>query len=474
MELFFRPGTVIFYTLLGTLIGSMFCAIPSLHIYNLAGIVFLIWLGVRGLVPYYALAPFFMSMVVAFSFMNTIPMTFLGAFDESAGATLLPSNAMVAQGKGKDASLLTGAGTLLGAVLLIILTPFFYFIWPYIYAIVGAHLHWVLGVVIVFYIMSEWPKGAGRGLTPWKKFKDAWRNIFAGLFTFAAAAIFGLIFTTHSIIPIEVAFQNIMPVFVGMFAFPAIIQSIISEFKVPKQHDNSELNADWKDFAYGGSVGAVGGLMAAYLPAVTAGIGALFAGHATNHRALDRAKMQPAGENSELAIEYLMPEMAYRQERNFLISGGVGKIFYYVGAFLLLFVLTDMTPHGMGRGGLNFILRPAFAPEPGDYWVIASSILLSGSVAFLILCFFTQLCVKYIHRFNAVYLHYFALVVVTLIIYGMTGIPGLIVTAITTCIGMVPVFFNCRRSHCMAVLLVPIALNMAGYGDQIGQLLGLV
>ena len=474
MELLYRPSMMVIYTLLGTLLGSLFCVIPSLHIYNLAGIAFVIWLNVRTLVPYYALAPFFMSMVVAFSFMNTIPMTFLGAFDESAGATLLPSSAMVTQGKGKDAALMTGVGTLFGAFLLIIFTPFFFFIWPYIYEILGAHLHWVLGVVMVFYIMSEWPKGAGRGKSPLKKFMDAWRNLFAGLFTFGAAAVFGLIFTTQSIIPIEAAFQNIMPVFVGFFAVPSIIQSLLAEYDVPEQYDPDEINADWKDFGYGSGVGVTGGLMAAYLPAVTAGIGALFAGHATNHQALDKPKMEDPPEDSELEIDYQMPEMFYRQERNFLISGGVGKIFYYVGAFLLLFVITDMTPGGMGRGGLNFILSPAFAPEPGDYWVIASAILLSASVSFFILYLFTKITINNIHNFDATYLHYFALMLIVAIIYGMTGFPGLIITTITTCIGMVPVFYNCRRSHCMAVLLVPIALGMAGYGDLIAEILGFI
>ncbi len=474
MAILYRILTLITYTMLGTLLGSFFCVIPSLHIYNLAGVAFVIWLGVRNLIPYYALAPFFMSMVVAFSFMNTIPMTFLGAVDESAGASLLPSNAMVVQGKGKDASLLSGFGTLLGAFLLVLFTPFFFLIWPYIYTILSPHLHWILGIVMVFYLMSEWPKGAGRGTHPWEKFKDAWRNCFAGLFTFSAAAIFGLIFTTQSIIPIEAAFQNVMPVFVGFFAFPSIIQSLISEFEIPDQYDPDVLNADWKDFAYGSGVGITGGLMASYLPAVTAGIGALFAGHATNHQALDKPKMEDAPEDSECEIDYVMPEMFYRQERNFLISGGVGKIFYYVGAFLLLFVLTEMTPGGMGRGGLNFILKPAFSPEPGDYWIIISSILLSASVSFFVLYLFTKLCVKHIHKFDAKYVYYFSLVVVTTIIFGMTGWQGLIITAITTCIGLVPVFFNCRRSHCMAVLLVPIALGMAGYGNLIGELLGLI
>lgn len=469
-----QPLIVVGYVFVGVLIGAMFCAIPALHIYNVAGIAMILWLAVRDLIPYYALGPFFMSLVVAFAFINTIPMTFFGAVDESAGASLLPSTDMVVRGRGKEAALLQGAATLCGAFLLVLFTPFFFIIWPYIYEVLSAHLHWLLGVIMVFYIMSEWPKGAGRGDTPWQKFKDGWQNVFAGLATFTLAAIFGLIFTSKSIIPVEMAFQNVMPVFIGFFALPSIIQSLISEYEVPEQEDSDYLSADWVDFGYGSAVGVSGGLMAAYMPAVTAGIGALFAGHATNHQNLDRQDVNEAPEDSDLEVNVHTPEMYYRQERNFLISGGVGKIFYYVGAFLLLFVLTELTPNGMGRGGLNFILKPVFAPEPGDYWVMISSILLAGSLSYLLLELLAKISVHIVQDFPVNYLYFASLGLIFIIIFGMTGWPGILVTSVTTCIGSIPVFYNCRRSHCMAVLLVPIALGMAGYSDVITELLGLV
>ena len=60
------------------------------------------------------------------------------------------------------------------------------------------------------------------------------------------------------------------------------------------------------------------------------------------------------------------------------------------------------------------------------------------------------------------------------IVYLMGGgWIGIGISLVTTCIGMIPVFYNCRRSHCMAVLLVPITLNMAGYGDAITRFLRL-
>jgi putative membrane protein len=465
--------TIILYVILGTFAGSLLCVIPALHIYNVAGNAVVLWMGTKSLIPYYALAPFFMSLVVSFAFINTIPMTFFNTADESAGASMLPSTDMVTRGRGKDAALLTGMGTLAGAFMLILLYPFFWYIWPYLARVTGPHLHWLLGLIIVHYIMSEWPKGAGRGPTVWAKFRDAWRNVFAGLLTFTLASIFGLIFLSKPILPAANSFQNIMPVFVGFFAIPSIIQSLLSDYDPPKQYDSKYINAGWEDFSYGLLPGFIGGMLAAYLPAVTAGIGAMLAGHTTNHRNLERADFRPPKEEGTI-VDLHTPEMYYRQERLFMIAGGTIKILYYVGAFLLLFVLTELTPYGTGRGGLTFILKPVFIAEPGDFLVMASTIVLSAGLSFILLTYLASLMTKILPKLNLKFIYVMALTMVFIIIYTMGGgVIGIGVSLVTACIGMIPVFYGCRRSHAMAVLLVPITLNMAGYGDTIINLLRL-
>ena len=100
--------TIVAFCVLGTVIGGLLCLIPSLHIYNVTGIAILIYLQFRAVIPEYALVPLFMAMMVSFAFLNTIPMTFFSAADESAGATILPSMDMLKNGKGRDASLLAG------------------------------------------------------------------------------------------------------------------------------------------------------------------------------------------------------------------------------------------------------------------------------------------------------------------------------------------------------------------------------
>ena len=46
--------------------------------------------------------------------------------------------------------------------------------------------------------------------------------------------------------------------------------------------------------------------------------------------------------------------------------------------------------------------------------------------------------------------------------------------AVGTGIGFIPVLLGSRRTNCMGVLLLPIALNMVGAGDKVAMWLGLI
>lgn len=438
------------YTLLGTFVGCLFSLFPSLHIYNVAGIALIIWMYVGDSMNHLAVAPFFVAMIVAFSFINTIPMTFFGAPDESAVVTILPGTKYFMQGRGYEAAVLSGLGGLIAIALMVVLTPVYFYLLPTMDVILSAHTHWLLMLVMVYMLMSEWPKGSGIGQTRWQKFSDAWGNIWAGLFTFAASAVLGIIIISKGLIAPEMGFQNIMPVFVGLFAIPSIIQNLVSTQMVPRQHICRDLDCGVGDMAKSAFVGGIAGAISSYLPAVTAGIGSILSSHITSMG------------------------FSKRGDNLFIVGGSVGKTIYYVAAFLLLFVLTPLTPNGVGKGGLNIILRPIFTPESGDYLVILSVIVLSGCLSFLLLLPASRWTLGIVQKVSYHKLYWAALLMIMAIVAVMTGLPGLFTMIVATMIGSVPVFFHSRRSNCMAVLLVPICLNMAGYGDSIAAFFGLI
>ncbi len=59
------------------------------------------------------------------------------------------------------------------------------------------------------------------------------------------------------------------------------------------------------------------------------------------------------------------------------------------------------------------------------------------------------------------------------IVVGMTGWGGLLICAVATGIGLIPVLWGSRRMNCMGVLLLPIGLNMIGVGSTVAGWLGL-
>lgn len=442
--------TILGYTLLGTLIGAFFSFFPSLHIYNVAGIVLVLWTYVGESMDHAAVGPFFISMITAFAFINTIPMTFFGAPDESAQVTILPNTIYFMQGKGYEAAVIQGFGALIGVFLMIALTPLFFYVLPYVDVVLSAHMHWIILLVIGYLVLSEWPKGCGFGTTRVARFSEAMGNVFAGAFTWIVSGILGIIILSKSIITHEMGFQNIMPVFVGLFAIPSILQNLVSTRQVPKQHICEDIDVNANDIGKSAFVGTVAGAVCGYVPAVTAGIGSIIASHIT-------------------AMSF-----SSRGDILFILGGSITKFLYYVGAFLLIFVVTPLTPAGVGKGGLNVILRPIFTAEPGDYLMGISVILVSGCISFLLLLSLSRWVLSWIADVDYHDLYWAAFVVITALVAALTGFPGLFTMLVGTAIGCIPVFFHSRRSNCMGVLLIPICLNMAGYGDQVAALFGLL
>ena len=132
--------------------------------------------------------------------------------------------------------------------------------------------------------MAEWPKRGERGSTRWMRLWDAWKGLGAGILTFALSGLLGIILFYKSPVPTEIAFQNLLPAFIGLFALPWILENIFSGTEIPPQHIARSVDAPPGAIASGIFSGALGGLFAAFFPVVTGGVGGYLAGHATAQR----------------------------------------------------------------------------------------------------------------------------------------------------------------------------------------------
>ncbi|MFL7792246.1 MAG: tripartite tricarboxylate transporter permease [Anaerolineae bacterium] len=427
----------------GALVASVLALVPALHIYNVAGFIILAMGTLGEFVPPELLAMFFLGLITGYAMLNTIPSIFLSAPDDSTVFVVLPGQKYLLQQRGYEAVVLTGLGGLGGLAVLALLTPVASTLFPAIRAILQPHLHWILWTVIAYMLISEWPKGSDRAPAGFRRWWDGWKSLTAGLITFVLSGVLGFLLLYRSLVPVTIAYQNLLPAFIGLFAVPWILQNILSRVELPEQHIAKSVDATpWLIF-HGTFAGALGGLFAAFFPVVTGGLGGFLAGHAT----------------------------AQRDDRLFIISQGASKVVYYVGGFLLFFV----PGLHLTRGGMAWMLSSLWSSyTPQTYYLAVAAVVLSGLLSFFLLLLMMRVVIKLVGKVHYRWISLGTLAVLLVIVIGMTGWGGLLVCAVATGIGLIPVLWGSRRMNCMGVLLLPIALNMAGAGATVAGWLGLI
>jgi putative membrane protein len=436
-------GVALLVAVMGALVAAVLALVPALHIYTVAGLIVLATDRLGEVAPPELTAMFFLGMTAGYAMLNSIPSIFLAAPDDSTVFVVLPGQKYVLQRRGYEAVVLTGVGGLGGIAVLALLTPFASSLLPALRATLQPHLHWILWAVIAYMLMSEWPKGSDRAPAGWRRWWDGWKSLTAGLVTFLLAGLLGFVLLYRSLVPVTVAFQNLLPAFAGLFAVPWILQNILSRVEIPKQHIARTVDVTPWLFLRGTLAGTVGGLFAAFFPVVTGGIGGFIAGHAT----------------------------AQRDDRLFIVSQGASKVVYYVGSLLFFFV----PGLHLTRGGMAWMLSSLWSSHaPRTYYQAVAAMILSGVVSFFLLLVMARVAIKLVGRVRYRWISLGTLGVLLTIVGALTGWGGLLICAVATGIGLIPVLWGSRRVNCMGVLLLPIALNMAGVVGVIAGWMGLV
>lgn len=427
----------------GALVSSPFALLPGLHVYNTAGIIFLATMrsGVTVLPDVFAF--FALGMVTAYAMLNGVPSIFLSAPDESTLFIVLPGQRYVRESRGYEAAVLTGIGGLGGIAVLALLTPVASSVVRTLLAILRPHLHWILWAIVSFMLLSEWPKGSGRTPGRLRRLLDGWKSLMAGLVTFLLSGLLGFILLYGSLVRVDVAYQNLMPAFVGLFAMPWVVQNILSRVKLPKQRITRSVGASPWLLARGTLTGALGGLFAAFLPIVTVGIGGLIAAHAT----------------------------AQRDDRLFLVSQGASKVVGYIGSFVLLFV----PGLHLTRGGMAWMVSSVWSSYiPQIYYLAVAAVVLTGVISFFLLLIAARVMTKLVDNTSYRKISVATLAILLATVIGMTGCEGLATCVIASGIGLIPALWGSRRLNCMGVLLIPVSLEMVGAGDVIAAWLRLI
>ncbi|NPA75359.1 MAG: tripartite tricarboxylate transporter permease [Euryarchaeota archaeon] len=421
----------ILFVLIGTLIGSMLSMLPGLHVYNVIGFFLLFYFTMGLVIDPMLMVLMLIGMLVSYAFVFTISSIYFSAPDDSTMFILMPTQRYLKERKGHEAVVLIATGALVGVMAITIFVPIFMNVLGIVWDIAMPNIHWIIGAVIAYMLLSEFPKDFGRHKNALHGLKEAWKTILAGYLTFFLAGLLGVILYSKTIIPANHAFQSLMAPLIGLFATSSIILNLISKYEIPEQNIPKSVDAQPNDITHGAVAGSLGGLFAAFIPAVTAGVGGYMASHA----------------------------FAQKGDKSFLVSMGASRVVYYVGAIALFFLPTLHLRRGALAMGINLF----FTPETvGQFYLVDAGIALAGIVSFFIVLYLSKFLARVIPKINPKLLNIVVLGIIIVLVYIMTSWQGLIIMSVATAIGLVPVLFNSRRSHCLAVILVPIWLNMSG------------
>ena len=202
---------VLLSTIAGTIVSIVVGCLPAMHVYNVATLFIIFYATISktmlGSDPH-VMMPFMMGLVVGWAILNTVPTVFLGAPDESSMLMVFPTQKYLMQGRGYG-----------GVICLLAVSPLLPKMLPIVRRVVSPNIFWVLMLIIVYMVMSEFPKGGDHGDTRLARLADAWKSLSAGILTLLLAGWLGFILLRKPF-SVDVAFTNIMPAFVGLFGVP--------------------------------------------------------------------------------------------------------------------------------------------------------------------------------------------------------------------------------------------------------------
>src|SRR5258708_15847387 len=119
-------------------------------------------------------------------------------------------------------------------------------------------------------------------------------------------------------------------------------------------------------------------------------------------------------------------------------------------------------------GFLSIIYTPQ---GPDFYYTAVAMIVLCGVLSFVLLLGYARAAIWLVERINYRYLSLVTLFLLVALTYFFTGLAGIAILLVAIPIGWLPVLWGSRRMNCLGVLLVPITLNLAGWGPTLAHCL---
>jgi putative membrane protein len=409
---------IILFTLLGIPIGVIAGLTPGIHVNTLIPMVLALSTFIVN--PYY-LAVLIVSVAITEMFVDYIPSIFLGAPEVDTSLSVLPGHRLLLEGRGREAIKLTIIGSIGGLISSLVLVAFLMNYFKFFYVITRPYIHYAILLVMIFMVFSE------------RKLK----SVLSATLILLMSGFLGIVVLNSSLVDQQNA---LFPTLTGLFGLSTLIISVSERTKIPKQKEESKLQISRKDIVKAIILSSLAGVVVGFLPAI--GI-------------------------SEAAtiVQYLG---GMGEARNFLVT--VSGINAANDAFSLVSLYLVKNPRSGASVAIQRIMSELML---FDVLLLIGTMLFAAGLAAIISLCLGEKIPKYLERVDYKKLCLSVIVLVTVMIFLLTGLFGLLIAFTSTSIGILSVRLGIRRSHCMGVLLVPTVLFFAGLNPVVLNVLSI-
>jgi putative membrane protein len=446
---------------------------------------------------------------IAHTFLDFIPSTFLGAPEGETALSVLPAHSMLLEGRGYEAVALSAMGSF-GAIIaaFIFIIPFRYIIGPPLngYLYLKQIMVFVLICISIILVTTEQKnvkyqrvfkmnpgRDVGRKLRRAKiadleydkpskltgrvikiinaerfKFSDSSGEIIVSttgphlvkkgdklhiygtlellegsfsrslgilqaVFVFTLAGAFGYVILDLPVAsPLGLPATVLFPALGGLFGLATLLESVRQNPSIPDQAITSP-DVDSRETGKSIAAGSIAGSMVGFLPGLSAGVATVLT--MLFRRNPDRKQV-------------IVTLSAINTANSF---------FVLIALFLIM----------RARSGAAIVVNQLITVQHWSGNILPQTLayLLIGGLFAATLSFFLTLIIakRFSNMFSKIpYRKIVSSIIIFIIImvFLFTGLLGLVILGVSTCVGLVPQYLGIRRSHCMAVLLVPVILML--------------
>jgi len=354
-------------------------------------------------------------------FFSYLPSTFLGAPDPETALSMLPGHSMLMDGEGYKAVSLAALGCVGGVFFAFLAVVPFRFI-------VGSPLNlaapirsatpYFLIAVSLLLVLSERNKGIKR--------------VLAAALVFALAGVFGYFVLDLPVFsPFGWATTVLFPIFTGLFGISTLLQAS-EEGRIPEQK-TEEPRIESASLLSSVAVGSLAGAFVGFLPGLGPSQATIVA--SIGRRKLDR--------------EHMM-----------VMLGAVC-------AADSLFALATLFIVGSARSGAMVAVSQIIPVEPWNGIVLPQSmtylaiaVLVSAAASYFLVRAAARRFAGAFSRMSYDKISRGIIIFLVVLVWAFSGMLGLLILSVATAIGMIPLMIGVKRSHLMAVLIVPIVARM--------------